>query len=195
MVEVIGFILVALVALFGSLTQFYPGNVFIVAGVGVWAYVAGGASWWWFGAIAVIILASMVVKWVLPTRYMMREGVSNRTLLIGAIGGSARSGVSSDSFCVLRIPATTTSTDSGQYCNLGRSVSVSTALRSVLRSDQYRVQKRPKFFGRQRPTDSECRVLPTGKDRSRRQFLSLGSKKAPPPSGSAQLQQRRAVPR
>ena len=87
MVEVIGFILVALVALFGSLTQFYPGNVFIVAGVGVWAYVAGGASWWWFGAIAVIILASMVVKWVLPTRYMMREGVSNRTLLIGAIGG------------------------------------------------------------------------------------------------------------
>lgn len=29
--EVIGFILVALVALFGSLTQFYPGNVFIGA--------------------------------------------------------------------------------------------------------------------------------------------------------------------
>lgn len=87
MVEVIGFILVALVALFGSFTQIYPGNFFIVAGAGIWAFMVGGNAWWWFAAVAVIIAASMVVKYVLPTRYMVRQGVSNRTLFIGAIGG------------------------------------------------------------------------------------------------------------
>ncbi len=87
MLEVIAFILVALVALFGSFTQIYPGNFFIVAGAGVWAFVAGGVAWWWFAAVTAVIAGSMIFKFVLPARSMKRAGISNGTLLAGSIGG------------------------------------------------------------------------------------------------------------
>lgn len=84
--EIVLFILVALIALFGSLTQLYPGNGVLVLGVLVWAIMVGGHAWWWFAGITLIVLASMVIKYLVPARYMKREGVSNRTLLIGALG-------------------------------------------------------------------------------------------------------------
>lgn len=87
MFEPIIFVIVALLALFGSLTQIYPGNGVLVVGVLLWAFEIGGQAWWWFGGISLLVLISMVVKYLLPAKYMKREGVSNRTLLIGALFG------------------------------------------------------------------------------------------------------------
>lgn len=85
--EIAGLIGVVLVAATGSLTQLFPGNGVLVVATGIWAYLTGGSAWWYFAGVALIIAASMVIKYLLPATYMKREGVAYRTMMIGAIAG------------------------------------------------------------------------------------------------------------
>ena len=85
MLETVLFVILALVALFGSLTQIYPGLILVVIGSAIWASETGGQAWWWFAGVTLVFVVALVAKYLLPGKYMKREGISNRTLLVGAL--------------------------------------------------------------------------------------------------------------
>ncbi|MFE6920255.1 DUF456 domain-containing protein [Nocardia sp. NPDC057663] len=80
--------LVILVGLIGVIVPILPGVILIFAAIAVWAFMTGGAEAWAVLAIATVALAiSGVVKYTWPGRRMREAGVSNRSLLVGAILG------------------------------------------------------------------------------------------------------------
>ena len=85
MLEILVFVVVAVLALFGSLTQLYPGNAVLVVTALIWAIAVGGQAWWWFAGVTAVVVASIVVKYLVPARYLKRQGIANSTLLVGAL--------------------------------------------------------------------------------------------------------------
>jgi uncharacterized protein len=80
--------LVILVGLFGAVTQIIPGSIIVLAAVGVWAVMTGGAVAWTVLVVAVVaVVVAAVVKYVLAGRHLKRADVPNRTLLVGGVLG------------------------------------------------------------------------------------------------------------
>ncbi|GGK52194.1 DUF456 domain-containing protein [Nocardia camponoti] len=82
--------LVILVGIVGVIVPILPGVILIFGAIAVWAFMTGGAGAWTVLAIATGALAvSGVVKYTWPGRRMREAGVSNRSLLVGAVLGIA----------------------------------------------------------------------------------------------------------
>ena len=84
-------IIVALViaaGLVGAVIQVYPGLLLVGGAVAVWGFLTRGTVGWTMVALAlVIVLAGMFVKFLIAGRYLSREGVPNRSILIGGMLG------------------------------------------------------------------------------------------------------------
>ncbi|MBI9114139.1 DUF456 domain-containing protein [Sanguibacter suaedae] len=80
--------LAILVGLFGAVTQIIPGSIIVLAAVGVWAVMTGGAVAWTVLVVSVVaVVVAAVVKYVLAGRHLKRADVPNRTLLVGGVLG------------------------------------------------------------------------------------------------------------
>ncbi|MDY6997158.1 MAG: DUF456 domain-containing protein [Actinomycetota bacterium] len=86
-----GLVLVALaiaVGLVGIIVPILPGGFLVIAAIGVWAFVEGGAvAWVTFGVAAAVFLAAEVVKYAWPARRMRQAQVRTSVLVVGAIAG------------------------------------------------------------------------------------------------------------
>lgn len=80
-------ILLALIAMLGSLTQIFPGIGLLVVGALMWAIYYGGSTWWFFLGVALITGIALAIKYIIPARYLKREGIPKRTLFLGAVAG------------------------------------------------------------------------------------------------------------
>ena len=79
--------LVIAVGLVGVLVPVLPGSAMVGAAVLVWALVQGGAGAWGTFAVAVLLAAGAVVKYVVPARRLDAAGVPRSTLLAGGLAG------------------------------------------------------------------------------------------------------------
>ncbi|NNH75932.1 DUF456 domain-containing protein [Nocardia uniformis] len=77
-----------LIGLFGVVVPILPGVTLILAAIGVWAFLTGGAAAWTvFGVCAAFLVISWVVKYLWPGRTLKAAGIPNRSLVIGALLG------------------------------------------------------------------------------------------------------------
>ncbi len=82
--------LVIICGLVGVVIQVIPGLLLVGGAVLVWGLFTGGTVGWTMVVFAVIIVAlGMVLKFLIAGKYLMREGVPNRSLVIGAVLGIA----------------------------------------------------------------------------------------------------------
>lgn len=80
--------LVILVGLAGIVVPILPGTIAILAAIGVWAWMTGGATAWTvFAVAAVLLVISGVIKYTWPGRRMRDAGVATRSLIIGGLLG------------------------------------------------------------------------------------------------------------
>ncbi|GAA5102011.1 DUF456 domain-containing protein [Nocardia iowensis] len=80
--------LVILVGLLGVIIPVLPGVILILAAIGVWAFLTGGATAWTvFAVSAALLVLSGVIKYTWPGRKMKDAGVANRSLVLGAVLG------------------------------------------------------------------------------------------------------------
>ncbi|QOQ38536.1 DUF456 domain-containing protein [Trueperella pecoris] len=88
--DIVFFVVTALVALFGALTQIIPGPAILALGTVLWAAVIGKpTAWVWVVAVVAVLAIGTLAKFAFPSAYLKREGISTRTLLIGAVAGVA----------------------------------------------------------------------------------------------------------
>lgn len=77
-----------LVAVVGVVVPVLPGP--LLAGIAVWVWALAerdALGWTVAGAVTVLLVASQVVKYVVPGRRMSQAGVENSSLLLGAALG------------------------------------------------------------------------------------------------------------
>lgn len=80
--------LAIIVGLVGVIVPILPGVLLILAAIGVWAFMTGGATAWTvFAVCAAFLVISGVIKYTWPGQKLKDAGVPNRSLLIGAILG------------------------------------------------------------------------------------------------------------
>jgi uncharacterized protein YqgC (DUF456 family) len=80
--------LALLVAVAGVVVPLLPGPLLAGAAIWVWALVERtGLAWTVVAAVTAILVASQVVKYLVPGRRMTREGVPVRTMLAGGVLG------------------------------------------------------------------------------------------------------------
>lgn len=80
--------LVIAVGLVGILVPILPGGILVIAAIGVWAFVEGGAvAWVTFGIAAACFAAAAVVKYVWPARRMRDAQVRTSVLVVGGLAG------------------------------------------------------------------------------------------------------------
>ena len=80
--------LVMAVGLVGVVVQVLPGSVLVLAAIGVWAVMTGGAvAWAAFAVGAFAIAVAAVGKYVLAGRGLTRAGVPGSTLVWGGLAG------------------------------------------------------------------------------------------------------------
>ena len=73
------------VGLVGIVVPILPGSVLILGAVLVWArYVGGATAWAVFAAVALLLVAGGVVKYLVPTRRLKEVGVPASTQWVGA---------------------------------------------------------------------------------------------------------------
>ncbi len=86
-----GIVLVALViavGLAGIIVPVLPGGLLVIAAIGVWAFVEGGAvAWATFGVAAAVFVAAEIVKYTWPVKRMRQAQVRTSVLVIGAVAG------------------------------------------------------------------------------------------------------------
>ncbi|GAB3220102.1 DUF456 domain-containing protein [Mycolicibacterium hippocampi] len=86
-----GLVLVALaiaVGLAGIILPVLPGAFLVIAAIGVWAFVEGGAvAWVTFGIAAAVFAAAEVIKYAWPVQRMRRAEVRTSVLVVGAVVG------------------------------------------------------------------------------------------------------------
>jgi uncharacterized protein len=86
-----GLVLVALVialGLVGIVVPLLPGAILVIAAIGVWAYVEGGAvAWTVFGVAAALFVVSAVIKYTWPVKRMRAAQVRTSVLLAGGAAG------------------------------------------------------------------------------------------------------------
>ena len=77
-----------LVGLVGVVVPVLPGLLLIWAATGVWAVVEGGTVGLVFlAASTAVVVASQLVKYLVPARQLRRAGVPTRTLVLGGVVG------------------------------------------------------------------------------------------------------------
>jgi len=77
-----------LIGLIGVVVPVLPGLLLVWVAVGVWALlVEGSARWAVFAVVSALVIASQVVKYVVPHRRLREAGVPTRTLALGAVLG------------------------------------------------------------------------------------------------------------
>ena len=79
--------LTILVGLVGTVVQVLPGNVLVVAGIGVWAWLTGGHAWWYFAAAAVVIALAELGQWLLAGRHLRKADVPFATMAWAGVAG------------------------------------------------------------------------------------------------------------
>ncbi|MHA0284907.1 DUF456 domain-containing protein [Mycobacterium sp. C3-094] len=80
--------LVIAVGLVGILVPILPGGILVIAAIGVWAFIEGGATAWvTFGVAAAFFGAAAVVKYTWPARRMRDAQVRTSVLVVGALAG------------------------------------------------------------------------------------------------------------
>ncbi len=80
--------LVIAVGLIGVIIQVLPGSLIVLAAIGVWAALTGGAAAWVaFGIGLVAVVVAAVVKFLVAGRHLKRANVPNGTLIWGGIAG------------------------------------------------------------------------------------------------------------
>lgn len=80
--------LAILIGLVGVIVPILPGVLLILAAIGVWAFMTGGATAWTvFAVCAAFLVISGVIKYTWPGQKLKDAGVPNRSLFIGAILG------------------------------------------------------------------------------------------------------------
>jgi uncharacterized protein YqgC (DUF456 family) len=76
--------LVIVVGIVGVLVPVLPGSILVVGAVLVWAAVTGGATAWVvFAAVAALVVAGGVVKYVVPGRRLQDAGIPATTQWAG----------------------------------------------------------------------------------------------------------------
>lgn len=79
--------LVIVVGLVGTVIQVIPGLFLVGGAVLVWGIVTGGTVGWSLAALALgLMVLGTIAKYGLAGRYLVREGVSSRSLVLGAVG-------------------------------------------------------------------------------------------------------------
>lgn len=74
----------------GAVVQVYPGLLLTGGAIALWGLITRGTVGWTMFAIAiVIILVGMLAKFLVAGRYLSRNGIPNRSILIGALFGIA----------------------------------------------------------------------------------------------------------
>lgn len=74
--------------LIGAVVQVVPGGVVVGLAVAVWGGVTGGALGWSVATFALAVTAvAIVLKYLLAGRYLKRQGVPSRSLVVGALVG------------------------------------------------------------------------------------------------------------
>ena len=77
-----------IVGLAGVIVPVLPGLLLIWAATGIWAMVEGGTVGFVFlAASTAVVVASQLVKYLVPGRQLRRAGVPTRTLAIGGVVG------------------------------------------------------------------------------------------------------------
>src|SRR5690606_33670633 len=80
--------LAILVGLVGAVVQVVPGGLVVAGAVVLWGVVVGGTAGWTVVAAAVVFAAvALVLKYLLAGRYLKRQGVPSRSLVVGAALG------------------------------------------------------------------------------------------------------------
>lgn len=87
------YIIVALllaVGVTGALVQIWPSTPFLLVGFLIWAIYLGGVTAWVFFALStVLLIATMVLKFLIPGKQLKNAGIPNSTLLLGGVGAVA----------------------------------------------------------------------------------------------------------
>jgi uncharacterized protein len=90
-VSTLGLVLVAVaiaVGIAGIVIPLLPGSLLVFAAILVWALVEQTTvGWVTLGVVTVILGASLLIKYLWPTRRMQRAGVRTWTLVAGALLG------------------------------------------------------------------------------------------------------------
>lgn len=77
-----------IVGLIGAVIQVFPGLLLVGGSVLVWGLLTGGnVGWTMVGISLVLMIVGMVAKFLIAGRYMSRQGVQNRSIIVGAILG------------------------------------------------------------------------------------------------------------
>lgn len=80
--------LAIVVGLVGAVVQVFPGLLLVGGSILVWGLLTGGTvGWTVVGLSLVLMILGMVAKFLIAGRYMSRQGVQNRSIIIGAILG------------------------------------------------------------------------------------------------------------
>lgn len=76
--------LVILVGIIGAVVQVYPSGPFVGGAILVWAIAWNTpAAWTVFAVSALVLMAALVAKYLIPGRRLARSGIPNSTLLWG----------------------------------------------------------------------------------------------------------------
>lgn len=77
-----------IVGLIGAVVQVFPGLLLVGGSVLVWGLLTGGSvGWTMVGISLVLMIVGLVAKFLIAGRYMSRQGVQNRSIIIGAVVG------------------------------------------------------------------------------------------------------------
>jgi uncharacterized protein YqgC (DUF456 family) len=79
--------LAILVGLAGIVIQALPGNILVIAAIGVWSWVTGGPAWWVFAGAAVVIALAELGQWLLAGRHLRRADVPFSTMVLAGVAG------------------------------------------------------------------------------------------------------------
>jgi uncharacterized protein YqgC (DUF456 family) len=74
------------VGLVGVVVPVVPGALLVWAAIVVWGIVVGTATGWAVGAAATLVIAGgQIVKYTIPRKQLQRQGVPNRSLIVGGL--------------------------------------------------------------------------------------------------------------
>lgn len=86
----IGLLAVIVIGLAGIVIPLLPGSILVAAAILIWALDRGQTDGWLvFAGCAALIAVGAVAKYLIPGRRLQRSGVSQRSLLMGAVLGVA----------------------------------------------------------------------------------------------------------
>lgn len=80
--------IVIVIGLVGAVIQVIPGLLLVGGAVAIWGGITGGTLGWGLAVAALLVtILGTVLKYLLAGRYLQRQGVATRSLMVGAIVG------------------------------------------------------------------------------------------------------------